>query len=711
MAVHVPRVFRGFHDAWENRSTEFITAYTSGETSFIPNLLPETAVGLSTENVLTILRGRFGDLVDLALDRETTDPAVPAAELPAGIRSPVAGWPDGRWLQTTNMVGINVRTIQTFWSVVKYMLTVPATISSVHLLPIWEPGVVDSLYGMASWRLNSEFYSAELADAVPHLDSVDAQLRAVINLLHATGRTVGMDVIPHTDRYSEMSLAQPRFFEWLQRQDLRIVDKSDRLHEEVEREILRWLDEVGPALPGVEYPVKPEEFFGDEFDEADRLRTLFGSPSDRIGRHRRRGDLVAYLSSYGYEPVPATMGTPFRGIEVDTRNQGLVVDEDGNTWRDYVISKPGSFSRVFNPLARYKLYGRKDNNRHWEIDFSTPRPEVFDYVAGHYADYQRRFGFDFMRGDMSHVQMRPDGVPAVLDEYYDILGSIKNRIREANDIAYFGYFAETFLPPRDVFGFGEEMDHLEAADADVTQGDLQSNRLDSPEFLVQFRQYLDIASTRACVPAFTVMTPDKDDPRFDDLYRNGNVVRAFLSLFLTDVPSYVALGHEVRDVHLTPWPNEHYTKLFVFHEHGEDNVYPSKARRGLRYLWGKNGSLFGAMTRLRLFADQIAATIAGRSTRWLLPPDPRSYRSEVAWTQWDHADYLFMANLSSDRAVGYFAVPSIPDVPAGASLDLVYSSVADVSEANQQPPWNGKHFRIEGLEPDEARAYRIVWPE
>jgi hypothetical protein len=711
VAILVPRVYRGFHDAWENHGADYIASYGRGDTSFVPNLLPETALGLTADSVVTILKGRLGDRVDLALARENTDPEVPAAGLPADIASPVAGWDNGRWLQTSNMVGINVRTVQTFWNVVKYLLTVPDAIDSVHLLPIWEPGVVDSLYGMASWRLNSEFYDAELASVVPHLDSAEAQLRAVINLIHATGRTIGMDVIPHTDRYSEMSMAQPHFFEWLQRQDVRIVDHSENLHLEVEREIMRWLEEAGPATLDAKYPTDPEEFFGDGYREADRLRILFGSPSDRIGRHSRRGDLVAHLASYGLEPVPATMGTPFRGVEADTRNQGLVVDEDGNTWRDYVLAKPGPFSRVFNPLSRYKLYGRKDNNRHWEIDFDRPRPEVFNYVANHYADVQARFGFDFMRGDMSHVQMRPNGVPGRLDEFYDLLGAVKNQIRAGNGVPYFGYFAETFLPPRDVFGFGEEVDHLEAADADVTQGDLQSNALGSPEFMVQFRQYLDVAATRACTPAFTVITPDKDDPRFDDLYQRGNVVRAFVGLFLTDVPSYVSLGHEIRDVHLTPWPNEHYTKLFVFHEHGEDNVYPSKARRGSRYLWGKNGSLFGAMTRLRLFADSIYPAIRSRPIRWLLPPDPRAYRLEIAWTQWESPDYVFVANLNTDDHIGYFAIPTVPDTEPGSTLELAFSTENDISDENRRPRWNGKHFRIESLEPEEARVYRIVQPE
>ncbi len=105
-------------------------------------------------------------------------------------------------------------------------LTPPAAQSAIHVLPIWEPGVVGSLYGMVSWLLNSEFFSPSLAAVCPWLDRPDRQLCAVVNLLHGMGRTVGMDVIPHTDRFSEMALAFPEHFEWLRRRDLRIVDHS-----------------------------------------------------------------------------------------------------------------------------------------------------------------------------------------------------------------------------------------------------------------------------------------------------------------------------------------------------------------------------------------------------------------------------------------------------------------------------------------------------
>ncbi len=66
MAIAVPRVFRGFHDAWEQHEADYVSAYTTGETSFVPNLPPETAPWLSAGDVLPILQGRIADRVDPA---------------------------------------------------------------------------------------------------------------------------------------------------------------------------------------------------------------------------------------------------------------------------------------------------------------------------------------------------------------------------------------------------------------------------------------------------------------------------------------------------------------------------------------------------------------------------------------------------------------------------------------------------------------------
>ena len=46
------------------------------------------------------------------------------------------------------MVGINVRTVGTLFNVIKYALTIPVgegLHNAIHLLPLWEPGVVGSM--------------------------------------------------------------------------------------------------------------------------------------------------------------------------------------------------------------------------------------------------------------------------------------------------------------------------------------------------------------------------------------------------------------------------------------------------------------------------------------------------------------------------------------------------------------------------------------
>nr|MBN1228316.1 hypothetical protein [Anaerolineae bacterium] len=704
MSERFPVSYADFHDRWSDpeQRKQNIAAYTSGECSFIPHLLPELAVALPVVEVLKILRGRLDDTLDLALDPRYTDPDRAFIDLPVAICSPVVDEPDGNWLKRSKMVGINVRTVGSHWQVVHYTLTLPAAQDSIQLLPIWEPGVVGSLYGISSWNLNPEFFNAELAETIPHLDTTAKQLKAAINILHALGKTVGMDVIPHTDRFSEIALANPHYFEWLQRQDICIIDHAANLHEDVQACIWAFLQQYGPALSGDALPGSADLLFN-KISEIDRLRVLFGLPDDFAGRALRRRGLVAHLHRYGYEPVPATMAPPYRGIEVDPFPEALRIDVDGLVWRDYRITHPEPMSRVFGPLARYKLYERLDNNKNWEIDFSRPREEVWNYVCEKYTDVQQRFAFDFMRGDMSHVQMRPEGVPDTIDRYYDLLGAVKQSIRERGT-PYFGYFAESFLAPADVLAYGDEVDHLEAAQAEVTLGDLQSAAVGSPEFLRSFRQYLDLAAVRAFAPSFTVMTADKDDPRFDHFYLKGNEVRLFIALFLGDMPAYMGLGFEARDIHHTPAPNEHYTKLYVFRE--SDGP---KATTG-PYIWGKNGFLYHQITRLKLYLEQIdyLNTIAGQPTQWLLHPDPVAEKKVIAWTQQrDHPDSLFIANTDCDNPVRNFALPGIPGLSSQPEWALDFSTSGDITGHDQVLRHNGIHYKVGAIGPGEGRVYRV----
>ena len=712
--IDVPRTWQRFRELWSRPHPREanLQAYQSGRASFIPNLLPEQAMALSTDEVLAILRARLGAKLDVALDPRLTQPDDVPETLPPEIRSPVAGEPSGAWLRHTNMVGINVRTIGNHWNIVKYALTLPAAQDSIHILPIWEAGVVGSIYGISSWRLNDEFFSESLRAARPELCTTERQLRAVINILHAMGRCVGMDVIPHTDRFSEIVLCFPAYFEWLQRQGVRLVDHRENLHEDVQQIIFEYVVKHGPAVPLDGVPRTAEALFDHQLGEADRLRVLFGEPEDRSGREARRNGLVKHLHAHGYEPVPGTMAPPFRGIEVDARPEARIIDSQGMEWRDFRITRPTGMSRVFGPLARFKLYFNKQDNRHWEVDFDRPHKEVWDYVCDKYHQAQRRIGFDFMRGDMSHVQMRAGGVPDRIDDTYDILGRVKTYIQRDHGVRHFGYFAETFLPPRDVFTYGEEMDHLEASLADVTLGDLQSHPVGSEAFIAGLRYYRDLLETRGCAPCFTVITGDKDDPRWDPFYLWANELRLFCGFFLSDMPSYMSLGWRTRDVHTEPAPNEAYTKLYVFQE--SDGP---KATSG-PYVWGRNGHLFGHVTRLQLYLDARWEVLRGRRIRWLIAPDATTQSRIAAWTQADdHPDHLFVINMDGERDWPYFCLPCVPGVDphqtrwtldfSATDREILRDSSASDSDSDRRLIFNGVQYVLRGLPAGECRVYRL----
>jgi hypothetical protein len=588
--------------------------------------MPSEALRISFPGLLEFLDVRLGHQLYLALD--------PLEHIPG----PLKGNTNCHWMRTANTVGVNVRTIGDFFKLIPYALTLPSLQDTIHLLPVWEPGVVASLYGPASWNINPEFFNAEVAQAIPTLDTVEKQLKVVINILHALGFKVGLDVVPHTDRYSEMVIANPHLFEWLQRDGLHIVRHDDKLVEFVCAKIHDFHLQQKASVGETPKSVCQKAFFQD-LPESERLQLLFGAPHDYKGRLERRKDFVQMLFEAGLETVPATMGPPYRGIEVDPDPQARVIDEEGREWRDYRIVHPQKFSRVFGPLARYKLYESRDDNRNWELDFSKPNQPAWDYVCSHYRDIQAHYGFDFMRGDMSHVQMRPSGVPPERDRFYDLLGAVKQAVLPEKP--WFGYFAESFLAPPDEMAYGDECDHLEASFADSTLGDLQSEPVGTERFVRMFAQYDFWLKTRSFSPNFTIMTADKDDPRFDSFYLAGNEIRYFIALFLTDMPSYMGLGFECRDPHPEPASNEHYTKLYVFKMHDGP-----KGTKG-PYQWGANTALHERLVRLKERANEWAATLANTPTRWLIPPDPEGKQKVIAWTQAASPAFVFMANLDT----------------------------------------------------------------
>lgn len=685
--MQLPSDYSALTNYWKVNADHLIDRYQHArEWSFIPGLLPELALKMRVSTLMEILRTRLDIDLDKALN--------PAETIP----SPIASYHDTQWFKTVNTVGVNVRTIGNFWNLIRYALTLPATQQAIHILPIWEPGVVASLYGMSSWNINKEFYSEELAMLFPALDTVEKQLKVVINILHGMGKVVGMDVIPHCDRFSEIVLTNPSYFEWLQRAGMEIINHDANLHERVEDAIYMFISIYGRGDKSLPKITSKEDLFSAEHSEENRLRILFGQKNDYRKRLQRRNQLIQHLYESGYEPVPATMAPPYREIEVDRDPTTQSIDRDGRLWLDYKMVDPASMSRVFGPLARYKLYERWNDNEDWEIKFAEPRIPVWNYVKSKYAAIQAEYNFDFMRGDMSHVQMRPDGVPNTADDYYDIHKTICNYIQK--DKPYFAYFAETFIAPAGQMAYGDEIDHLELSDADTTLGNLQSMVVGSPEYLQNLRLYLDILQNRTFAPNLTMMTADKDDPRFDQFYIAGNEIRLFMALFVTDMPSYMGLGFESRDRHLQPVSNEHYTKLYVF-----QIATGAKATRG-KYVWGKNAALFSHLNRIKLAAEGILPTIANAAVQWLLAPDATGFNKVVAWTQKDEPKYIFVVNMNLENEAEQVKIPA-KNLKKTTGLELIFSTTEENALAEKATS-NGYNYPIENLKKEECRIYKVI---
>lgn len=665
---------------------ENVQAYLSGSTSFIARLLPTEALQLKGNEAVFLFEKKLGATYFEAINPQNT---LKNLAFSTDARSKQ----QCNWLKQTNMVGINVRTIGSFWHVAKYALTLPKAQNCIHLLPIWEPGVVASLYGMSSWEINPAFFSSEMHRILPHLDTVEKQLKVVINLLHGLGFSVGMDVIPHTDRYAEQVLANPHHFEWLQRIGNDIVRYENNLHEVVEDLILDFLKQEDPSVSRA-LGTKQDFFYNTP--ESERLVIMFGKPNEYGERLERREALIQFLYDHHFETVPATMGPPYRGLAVDTEG-GVTIDDKGREWKDYRITQPEAFSRVFGPLTRFKLYENHDNNADWAIDFTKPRTATWAYVAQHYADIAIQYNMDFMRGDMAHVQMRPEGVPAEADEYYDILGFIKKTV--AQSIPHFGSFAETFLAPPGVMAYGDEVAHLELSDADTTLGDLQSMVVGSERFMSEFGRYLDILHTRQVTPCFTVMTGDKDDPRFDDFYLRGNEVRFFIALFLAEMPSYMGLGFELRDPHPTPAPNEYYTKLYVFH------LDEGKNATNGDYKWGKNRSLFNRLDRIRAVSDWLLPLVKNEKMVWWQLPTADTNHKIITWSA---GIWVFIAHLDTENAANNIALPT-PQYKSGTQLVLEFTTLDWGTKTDNSLLVNGdSQIQLEQIQAGEGRIYRVV---
>lgn len=611
---------------WRKCQSDFKQDYILSKNTFVKSLLPEVAVQLNSVDVLNIIAAKFGQsFLLLALDPNKT------------IDSPLINEENGDWLKKTQTVGVNIRTIGNFFNLIKYALTLSSNQDTIHILPIWEPGVVGSLYGKTSWNLNPEFFSYELASIVPWLNSTEKQLKAVVNLLHLMGKKVGLDIIPHTDRFSEITMLYPHLFEWVYRHEHEIISIKTENADIVETVIWNYLLKNGLAVGGT-LSITQLEFFDiqhHKYNDFHKLEMLFGPVENRELRLRRRLEVMQAILGAGYETLPVTMAPPYRNLHL--KKDDYITDELGNKWYNYHFDKPQGMSRVFGPLTRYKFYNTFEPSQ--ELDFKSPNVIAWQYIADKYLECQQKYNFDFMRGDMSHVQPRKEGVPQIIEEFYDPLKYIKEYIQQAG-VRYFSFFAETFIAPPNEMSYGNELEHLEAINADVTLGDLQASVVGSEDFRSKFKNYLDISNKWSFKTCFTIITADKDDPRFDEFYRSANHLRYFIGTFLSCLPSYIAMGFECRNQNLNRAINESYSKLYVFQI--SDNAETDKVTHG-PYIWGDNIDQFLEFQKIKILAEKILPNTKDKDFVWITKPSISEYL-----VSWKIENYIFEANLNAN---------------------------------------------------------------
>ncbi|MFT6206066.1 MAG: hypothetical protein ACJA1O_003693 [Spirosomataceae bacterium] len=226
--------------------------FESHTTSYIDVLLPEIAVQL---DVFEILRKRLGD--------KTLTRAFNLAET---IGSPFQTQKNGDWLKQSNI--------------------------------IWEPGVVASLYGKTSFVVNEEFYSKEWAKAVLALNTAQKQLKALVNVAHAMGKAVGMDVIPYASRFAKMVFTHPRNFEWVKQVRRKMISHGSTLYQDVEEIILQFLHHCGTT---------------------NGMPILTGDKDDpRFDSFFRLGNILRYFTGMFYTSLPS-----YYSLGFETRGQNL----------------------------------------------------------------------------------------------------------------------------------------------------------------------------------------------------------------------------------------------------------------------------------------------------------------------------------------------------------------------------------------------------
>jgi len=181
------------------------------KSSFHSGVLPEDSIKLNVPETLAKLEEIIG--------KEAVNNIMSGEQIDSPLKK--VGEQNTDWLKKSKVVGINPRTVKTYFNIAKYAMTFPE--DAVHILPFLNPGDLNCLYNPNNFNYSWEFLDKELSEhtfkdkagKAVKFDTPEKQLKLCVNILHSLGKKVGFDVMHHTDRFSEVVLTNPEKFYWI----------------------------------------------------------------------------------------------------------------------------------------------------------------------------------------------------------------------------------------------------------------------------------------------------------------------------------------------------------------------------------------------------------------------------------------------------------------------------------------------------------------
>ncbi len=567
---------------------------------------------ISPKDVLSIDITTFKNILIDRLGRKIFHQVYQCDEL---IKSPVECFKNSDWFKKAKIVGVNPRITGSFLNIVKYALTFSE--NAIHIMPFFESGHEGSLYVQNSWRISNEFLDKNFIDE--GFNTAEKQLKLTVNLLHALGKTVGFDVLPHVDSFSEIVFLNPKYFEWIK---LNKQKKSqlfppeviyDDIHLGVEEKIIEFIKKKN------NYSTKFDinKLYSDGVSEELRHSIIFGNDSDKWEKIRL--ELIKYIRSFGFETIPVAEHAPMRPIVFDK-----IIHNKSTDWAQFKVENKAKDAVILGCTTPYKWY--KIDESGYPIT-SKPEYTVWKYFIKKYKSIQEEYGFDFLRADMAHNQISHSSKTIGKVKKKEFWAELKHSIQK--NTPYFATLAEAFYNTYYIDGYTDMINK----EFDVVLGNL-NYRILNENYINHIKDFINVYPKHfPFAPCICVFTNDADKKEHNIFYQSplANEVRMFCAYFL-DLPSYMGMGYELRES--LPDKQEKYTFNYI-------------KQMKKPYQWGDNEEFLSSVFEMREIYEKIKNKIKQPKLR-LCKTDSLS----LAWVYLDeqnNAKYLFCFNLDNNK--------------------------------------------------------------